>query len=157
MKNLINFFISLAFVGYIKIIPGTFASLFSIFFLFPFFYYKIFNILLLLLIFIITNLISLYCIYQFSNQTKSHDSKKIVIDEFLGIYLIFFFYERIYLINNFFTCILIFILFRFFDISKLFPANIIDKKMLNPAGVILDDYIASIYTIITLLLINAFI
>ena len=53
--------------------------------------------------------------------------------------------------------ILIFFLFRFFDIIKFFPANLIDKKMLNSLGVILDDIVAAIYTILTLYFINVFI
>ena len=157
MKNFINFFISLAFVGYIKTIPGTVASLVSILFLFPFFYFKILTIEIFLLIFILIFLTSLYLINLYSRKTNTHDSSIIVIDEFIGIFLIFLFYDKIYLYNNFFTIILIFFLFRFFDIIKFFPANLIDKKMLNSLGVILDDIVAAIYTILTLYFINVFI
>ena len=59
--------------------------------------------------------------------------------------------------NDNLKLILIFLLFRFFDITKLFPANIVDKKLKNSFGVILDDLIAGTYTIIVLFLINAFI
>mgnify|MGYP001246411495 CR=1 FL=1 len=45
-----------------------------------------------------------------------------------------------------------FILFRFFDILKPFPINIIDNKMKNGLGVMLDDIIAGIYTSITILI-----
>ena len=51
--------------------------------------------------------------------------------------------------------VLIFILFRFFDILKIFPANIVDKKLKSSFGVILDDLIAGIYTIIILNILNA--
>ena len=105
MKNFTNFFISLAFVGYIKTISGTFASLVSILFLFPFFYFKILSIEIFLLIFILIFLISLYLINLYSKQTNTHDSSIIVIDEFIGIFLIFLFYDEIYLYNNFFTII----------------------------------------------------
>ena len=101
-------------------------------------------------------IISLYLIKEFSINTKSHDSSIIVIDEFLGIYLIFIFYEKIFYINNFITICLIFVLFRFFDILKIFPANLIDKNMNNSFGVILDDLVASIYTIICLFLLNVY-
>jgi len=157
MKNFTNIFISLAFVGYIKPIPGTFASLLSILFLFPFFYFKILSIEFFLLIFILILLISLYLINIYSKQTDTQDSSIIVIDEFIGIFLIFLFYDEIYLYNHFFTIILIFFLFRFFDIIKFFPANIIDKKMLNSLGVILDDIVAAIYTILILYFLNVFI
>ena len=157
MKNFTNFFISLAFLGYIKIIPGTIASLVSILFLFPLFHFKILTMEIFLLIFILIILISLYLINLFSKETNTQDSSIIVIDEFIGIFLIFLFYDKIYFYNNFFTTILIFFLFRFFDIIKLFPANLIDKKMVSSLGVILDDIVAAIYTILTLYFINAFI
>ena len=157
MKNFTNFFISLGFIGYIKTIPGTYASLVSILFLFPFFNLKILSIEIFLLIFVVIFLISLYLINFYSKQTKTQDSSIIVIDEFIGIFLIFLFYDEIYLYNNFITIILIFFLFRFFDIIKFFPANLIDKKMLNSLGVILDDIVAAIYTILTLYFINVFI
>ena len=48
------------------------------------------------------------------------------------------------------------ILFRFFDILKIFPANIIDRKLTSAFGVILDDLIAGIYTIIVLYIVNAY-
>ena len=157
MKNFTNFFISLAFVGYIKTIPGTFASLISILFLFPFFYFKILTIEIFIVILILIILISLYLINLYSKRTNTQDSSIIVIDEFIGIFLIFLFYDEIYLYNNFITIVLIFFLFRFFDINKIFPANLIDKKMLNSFGVILDDIVAAIYTILTLYFINVFI
>ena len=43
---------------------------------------------------------------------------------------------------NLFEIILSFLLFRFFDILKVYPTNIIDKKYSNFIGVILDDIIA---------------
>ena len=48
--------------------------------------------------------------------------------------------------------IYIFLLFRFFDIKKPFPINIFDSKFKNNFGVILDDVIAGLYTVITLII-----
>ena len=89
--------------------------------------------------------------------TNTHDSSVIVIDEFLGIYLIFIFYDLIKTSNDILTIFLIFILFRFFDITKIFPANLIDKKMKNSLGVLLDDLTAAIYTIVLLYILNVII
>ena len=158
MKNFINFFISLCFTGYIKKIPpGTFATFVSILILFPIVYYKLLSFQILIIIFIFFVLISLYLINLYSKQSKTHDNSVIVIDEFLGVYLIFLFYNEIYILNNILTNILIFLVFRFFDIFKIYPANLIDKKMINSLGVLLDDLIAAFYTIITLYIINVFI
>ena len=157
MKILTNIFISLFYSGYFKIWPGTFASIVSIAILFPVINFNLISFKIMITIFVILFVLSIFLINYYSAYTKTHDSGIIVIDEFLGVYLIFIFYDLVYISNNFLTIILIFILFRFFDITKIFPANIIDKKMKNSLGVLLDDFIASIYTIIILYSINVFI
>ena len=157
MIKLANFFVSLSFAGYIKLIPpGTFASFLSIIILFPIVEYKIISLEIFVAVFIIIFLLSLFFINKFSAYTQSHDSKIIVIDEFLGIYLILIFYDQIKIINSYVTIMLIFILFRFFDILKIFPANIVDRKLKSAFGVILDDLIAGTYTIIILYILNAY-
>ncbi len=156
MIKLTNFFVSLSFAGYIKLIPpGTFASFLSIVILFPIVEYKIISLEIFVGIFIIIFLLSLFFINKFSSHSQSHDSKIIVIDEFLGIYLILIFYDQIKIINPYVTMMLIFILFRFFDILKIFPANLVDKKLKSAFGVIFDDLIAGIYTIFILYILHA--
>ena len=46
-----------------------------------------------------------------------------------------------------------FVLFRFFDIVKVWPANYVDKKVRNAFGVMADDMIAGVYAsaVLTLL------
>ena len=157
MIKLTNLFVSLFYSGYIKTIPsGTFGSFVSIIILLPLIIFKTISLELFILGFIIILLLSLYFIKEFSSYNKSHDSKIIVIDEFLGIYLILIFFEQIQIINTYITVFLIFILFRFFDVVKIFPANIIDKDLNNSLGVILDDLVAALYTIISLYILNAF-
>lgn len=148
MKTITNIFVSLFYSGYFKLWPGTFASAISILILFPVIKYQLVSKEIFIYIFFIIFTISIFFIKKFSLYTNTHDSGKIVIDEFLGIYLIFIFYDLIYIFNDFITIMLVFIFFRFFDIVKIFPANIIDKKMNNSLGVLLDDIIASIYTIL---------
>lgn len=148
MKTITNIFVSLFYSGYSKLWPGTFASVISILILFPVIKYQLVSKEIFIYIFFIIFTISIFLIKKFSLYTNTHDSGKIVIDEFLGIYLIFIFYDLIYIFNDFITIMLVFIFFRFFDIVKIFPANIIDKKMNNSLGVLLDDIIASIYTIL---------
>lgn len=148
MKTITNIFVSLFYSGYFKLWPGTFASVISILILFPVIKYQLVSKEIFVYIFFIIFTSSIFFIKKFSLYTNTHDSGKIVIDEFLGIYLIFIFYDLIYFFNDFITIMLVFIFFRFFDIVKIFPANIIDKKMNNSLGVLLDDIIASIYTIL---------
>ena len=157
MINFTNIFVSIFYIGYIRYAPGTWGSLASLGIIF--FLFNIINIPLsiLIILFVLLFFLSNYLINYFSSITNSHDSKHIVIDEFLGIFFIFLFYDVIFINNNYITCLLIFICFRIFDICKIYPANYFDKQLLNGYGVILDDIIAGIYTILTMIIINVFI
>ena len=139
-------------LGKIKWAPGTVGSFFSIILIFCLNYYT--EKLNFIIIFFIILVIGFISISKYSKKINKIDSKEIIIDEFIGIYLIFFFYDFIIINNEILKLSLIFVLFRFFDIFKLFPANIIEKKFQNSFGVIFDDIIASIYTIITLSFLN---
>ena len=154
MKFITNIYISFFFTGYFKYWPGTLASIVSLIVLFPLINSNLISKISLILIFIIIFCFSIFFIKKYNSYTNTHDSGVIVIDEFLGIYLILIFYNKIFIINNFVTIVLIFLLFRFFDIFKIFPANIIDKKMKNSLGVLLDDIVAAIYTVTILYIIN---
>ena len=157
MKIFTKLFVSIFFVGYIKFASGTWGSLAAILILFPIIKFTTLAFELFIIIFVILFFISNLCINYFSNLTNSNDSKHIVIDELLGIYIILIFYDFIFIYNDFLTLILIFFIFRLFDIVKLFPANYIDKNLKNGYGVMLDDIVAGIYTILTLIILNAFI
>ena len=157
MINFTKIFVSIFYIGYIRYAPGTWGSLVSLAILF--FLFNIINISLSILIisFVFLFFLSNYLINYFSSITNSHDSKHIVIDEFLGMFFIFLFYDVIFIYNNYITCLLIFICFRIFDIFKIFPANYFDKQLHSGYGVILDDIIAGMYTILTMIIINVFI
>ncbi len=157
MKNLTKFLVSIFFVGYIKFAPGTWGTLVSLLVMYILFNILSLPLIVLAIIFIFLFFISNYLINYFSLITNSHDSKNIVIDELLGVFVIFMFYDLIFLFNDILTYLLIFILFRFFDILKIFPANLFDKYYKNGYGVILDDIIAGLYTVLTLITLNAFI
>jgi len=156
MRKITNLFVSLFYSGYFKKYPGTFGSFISILILFPIIKYKLLSFEIFLIIFLLIFLLSLFFISKFSSYTNSHDSGIIVIDEFLGVYLILIFYDFLFINNDILTIILIFVIFRFFDITKVFPANIIDKKMNNSLGVLLDDIVAGVYTISILVVLNVF-
>ena len=148
-------FISLFGIGFIPSAPGTIGSFVTVIF----FYITInyISLLTLILFFFILFFISIKLISIYSLKKKSNDSKEIVIDEFLGIYLIVIFYDYIKFTNDLLMFLIIFILFRFFDIMKIYPANWIDKNLKNSLGVIFDDLIAGTYCIIIFLITNAFI
>ena len=156
MYKISQIFSTLFFIGYFKWAPGTLASLFSIIIII--YLNNIANKNVFIFIFFCILLISLILIDIYSKSIKKHDAKEIVIDEFLGIYLIIIFSYNYKIFNNeFVKILLILFFFRIFDILKPFPANWIDKNMKNSYGIILDDIVAGIYTIITLAFINVFV
>ena len=155
MNKIISVFTTLFGIGYSPIAPGTIGSIFSIVFLY--FLIKFVSYSFLVIIFLIILFTSLKLIEKYSNLLKSHDSSTIVIDEFLGIFLIILFYDYLKFTNDFIMFFLILILFRFFDILKIFPINWVDKNIKNSFGVVLDDLLAGVYSIIVLYSINVFI
>ena len=157
MKIFTKLFVSIFYIGYIKFASGTWGSLAAILILYPFIKFTILSFEALIIAFIILFFISNLFINYFSNFTNSNDSKHIVIDELLGIFIILIFYDFIFIYNDFITLILIFFLFRIFDIIKIFPANYIDKNFKNGYGVMMDDIVAGFYTIFTLIILNVLI
>ena len=65
-------------------------------------------------------------------------------------------YETLYPAPKEYYCIIAFILFRLFDIWKPFPINYIDKNTEGSLGIMLDDVVAGICTIIILTIIFFF-
>ena len=60
--------------------------------------------------------------------------------------------RKVHRINFILFYLYIFILFRYFDIKKPFPINFFDKKFKNSLGVILDDVLAGLYVVLTLII-----
>ena len=156
MNKISQIFSTLFFIGYVRWIPGTFGSIFALIIII--FLHNIVNKNEFIILFICILLMAIICIKIYSKSINKDDAKEIIIDEFLGIYLIVIFsYDYKIFNNEFVNILLILLFFRIFDILKPFPANWIDKNMKNSYGVILDDIVAGIYTIITLALINVFV
>ncbi len=155
MTKIAKIFSTIFYIGFVNWMPGTFGSAIAIIAILPIIYN--FSLFVNIFLFILILLLSLKLIEIYSKSIKKTDAKEIIIDEFLGIYLIMLFYHYLDSLNDIIKIILIFFLFRFFDIIKPFPANWIDKNFKNSFGVIFDDLIASFFTIFTLFIINAFI
>ena len=159
MMNKFNLlFITFFKIGKIKFAPGTLASFITclLFLLFV----NLFNIVILLFF---TLLIALYSFIAINNSFDSFDSndpQEIVIDEVVGQMLPLLsvpIYETLYIAPKEYYCIAAFLLFRLFDIWKPFPINYIDINTEGSFGIMLDDILAGIYTIIILIIIFFFI
>ena len=154
-------------IGYFKYAPGTIASfitcltfylLWSLFgirnLFFPFMFFTI--------------IIFIYSTILIDKFYEGDDEKEIVIDEFIGqsipLLSMININLKLKLITTPFTdypteawIFLSFVLFRFFDILKPFPINLIDKKIKNGFGVILDDIVAGIFAAISIYIILSWI
>jgi phosphatidylglycerophosphatase A len=69
-----------------------------------------------------------------------HDSGQIVIDEVAGMAVALFGHDPTLL-----NIAVIFACFRFFDIAKVWPASLIDRRMPGGRGVVLDDVVSGLY------------
>ena len=151
LKAFSKFLVTLSYIGLFPVAPGTIASLATVLLWIIFVKLNIelyFIILVILALIISFHLIDLYLI-----DKNNKDPKEIVIDEFVG--------QSIPLIlipnaNDIMSLFLIFILFRFFDILKIYPINLFDN-MNGSKGVMFDDIMAGVYTTIIVIMINMFI
>ena len=159
-------------IGYFKYAPGTAASFITclLFYILGESHFvlhdnKIYIIIFILFIFFY----SIIFIDRLSKFFKKIDAREIVVDEFVGqsiplIAILFrpkdflppipqdystFVADAPWII----WILLSFILFRFFDIIKPYPINLIDKKIKNGFGVMFDDVLAGIFTTLILYII----
>ena len=145
-------------IGKIKYAPGTIAS-----FATCVIFFSLSNFLNLLLLTFFVLVISLYALIAINMSYESFDSEdpqEIVIDEFVGQALPLLaipIYETLYSMPVFFYYILSFVVFRFFDILKPYPINYIDKNTKDSFGIMLDDIIAGLFTIILLTIVFFFV
>lgn len=104
-------------------------------------------------------LLTLLAFFFFSCWVSGHgevvfeekDSGKIVIDEVIG-----YFITMTAVPLSWKSVLAGFLLFRFFDITKIPPARFFDRRMKNGYGVVLDDVVAGIYSCIALHLLLRF-
>ena len=78
-----------------------------------------------------------------SEALSGRDHQAIVIDEIAG-----FLVACISLPPNWIYLLLAFILFRIFDITKPWPIDFIDQRIKGGAGIIGDDLMAGLYTLL---------
>ena len=146
--------------GYISKIPGTFTSLSTLiilYILFEVFQFK--NLNYILILFSITFFYSFYAVMDSETEFENKDPRQIVIDEVLGqamplILIVYLSSKNLINIPVEIYYLLSFILFRFFDIVKPFPVSYFDKQHKNFFGIIMDDIMAGLYTMLIIYLIS---
>ena len=147
-----KYFVTIFCIGYAKFAPGTLGSLCGIFIFYCF--YKFFSVNPMYLFFLISFIfiIGWYCIFTYIQKNKIHDASEIIIDEFLGQLLSLtplLFLRNFEMDLEYFFELLIFsfLLFRFFDIIKPWPINIIDRSK-SSLSIMMDDMVAGLFSAI---------
>ena len=146
-KFIVNF-CTLFNLGFIKFMPGTFGSLVSL----PIGYIilKLFGFWIFILIITLLLAISYYAISKYLIAKKSKDPKEIIIDEFIGQFI-----ALIFIPDTILGLLVSFLLFRFFDITKLYPVNKAEK-IPGAIGVLADDVVAGLMTACIIIIFNIF-
>ena len=146
--------------GYISKIPGTFTSLSTLIILYIFFEVLQFkNLNYILILYSITFFYSFYAVMDSETEFENKDPRQIVIDEVLGqamplILIVYLSSNNLINVPVEIYYLLSFILFRFFDIVKPFPVSYFDKQHKNFFGIIMDDIMAGLYTMLIIYLIS---
>ncbi len=149
-------FVSVLYIGFLPIAPGTFGSLFGVILGITIQTIGSFPLL-------IVSVLSLFVIgwNSANNYIKKNtidlDPPEIVIDEVVGqlvaylpISLFTWFFNQESFHSTFLDWFITFILFRIFDILKPWPINWADK-IDSGLGIMLDDLIAGFYTAILII------
>ncbi len=136
MKGLSKLFATGLGVGYSPMAPGTFGSLWGVFF---FYYFHSFSPLHFRMIVLGLSLFAIVVAHVAEKAFHQKDCQKIVIDETAGQLLTYLFVS--YTFRN---LVLGFVLFRLFDIAKIFPANWAQNHLPGGLGIVVDDLVAGV-------------
>src|SRR6056297_3397416 len=137
-KKIIELIASCFYVGYIPGAPGTYGSLFALIFISQSSNLtKNYSILIFIVIGLIFSTLM-------EKQTGKEDDQRIVIDEFVGMLITFY-----YVSPNLLYLGIGFILFRLYDIYKPYPIMKV-QNLPSGLGIMLDDIIAGVYARIVL-------
>ena len=157
----INVLISTFFgYGYLTKIPGTVTSLVTTVFIYIAYEYLGYTDLKFSIIFFtLLFFYSFYAVKDSESEFKNKDPRQIVIDEVLGqamplILLLYLNQTNQISLQIEIYYVLSFLFFRFFDITKPFPVSYFDKNFKNYFGIIIDDIMAGLYSMLLIYIIS---
>ena len=157
IKNFNYLFVTCFGIGSLKFAPGTTTSLITTVFLYSLFHIINLSSNAILMILLIVFIYSFYAVSEYIKYNENKDPKEVVVDEFIEQSLPIYLYEIAHgsakeSHEAALFYLYIFILFRYFDIKKPFPVSFFDKKFKNSFGVIIDDVVAGLYVVLTLII-----
>ena len=128
-------------LGYLPVAPGTWASLAA-----ALVAWGIIDIISesgLILVTALCLALGIWAPQKYIERTGSKDPSEIVIDEIGGMWLSLLLVPKIWWAYG-----LAFVAFRLFDIVKPWPASFFDQKVEGGLGIMGDDVVAALYTLI---------
>ena len=157
IKTINYLFVTCFGIGSFRFAPGTITSFITTIFLFSLFHIINLSNNIILIALLLVFVYSFYAVSEYIKDNENKDPKEIVVDEFIGQSIPIYLYEIAHgTMKNSQEAVLfylyIFILFRYFDIKKPFPVSYFDKKFKNSFGVIIDDVVAGLYVVLTLII-----
>ena len=144
-------------IGSFRFAPGTITSFITTIFLYSLFHIIKLSNNVILIALVLIFIYSFYAVSEYIKENENKDPKEIVVDEFIGQSIPIYLYEISHGVKKdsqeaILFYLYIFILFRYFDIKKPFPVSFFDKKFKNSFGVIIDDVVAGLYVVLTLII-----
>lgn len=128
--------------GNFPILPGTFGTLVAVIIAWPL--HMLWGNTALLVASTICFFLGVWiCNLYLKHMPENKDPREVVIDEFAAMWLLLAVMPRSVL-----AYFIAFVLFRFFDIFKPFPVNILDRKVIGGLGIMIDDIAAACYPIL---------
>ena len=145
MHTLILIIATGCYSGYLPIAPGTWGSLVGLLLVF-----LLHNLSLTVYLAVVAGLflVGSFAAGEAEKILDNRDPGAVVIDEIVGMLI-----AMVAVPLTPLTMTLGFVLFRIFDIVKPFPVDIFDQRLHGGLGIMLDDVIAGIYSLIVLQLI----
>ena len=157
IKNINYLLVTFFGIGTLRYAPGTFASLVTTIFLYSLFHIINLQNITILIFLLLIFFYSFHAVGDYIRDNKNKDPQEVVVDEVIGQSIPIYLYEISHgTVKDTQEAVLfylyIFALFRYFDIKKPFPVSFFDKKFKNSFGVIMDDIVAGLYVVLTLII-----
>ena len=139
-RSVVVFLATGAYLGYAPVASGTFGTLAGVA-LYPVFDRLLFwSVAIYLVMFAALVAAAVWLAGEAERIFDEHDSGKITIDEVAG-----YIAATLFMRPTIGTVIASFLLFRLFDMLKLWPASYFDEDVPGGPGVVLDDVISGFY------------
>jgi len=150
LHNFINISIGSAFgLGLSPLLPGSCGAVLGVILYLPVVYYfpfHIANIVIIILFMIVSwlnHILTPWAVKYYKNEDPSH----FVLDEVAGFLVIPIAFATC---NPIIIATYGFLILRILDAIKLPPANFIDQNLHGPYGILLDDVVSALYTVVVL-------